>query len=152
MLPYSETGYFTKAVIDYINGSDSLKPFYEFPPGISSFQKAIQHNNFPHRKELHSALIDQHEYLTYQQLLDKVHLNIDSLKNENTFTVTTAHQPNLFLGPLFLVYKIACTIRLASVLNAEFPHFHFVPVYVMGSEDHDKAELNHIHLFGKRIT
>jgi uncharacterized protein YllA (UPF0747 family) len=51
-----------------------------------------------------------------------------------------------------VIYKIVSAINLAKELNVEFPSHHFVPVYWMGSEDHDKEELNHIHLYGKTFT
>ena len=36
-------------------------------------------------------------------------------------------------------------IALANRLKNEINDAHFVPVYWMGSEDHDLEELNHIH-------
>ena len=40
--------------------------------------------------------------------------NIQLLSNDNTFTVTTGHQLNLFTGPAFFIYKILQTIKLAD--------------------------------------
>ncbi|HCD87500.1 MAG TPA: bacillithiol biosynthesis cysteine-adding enzyme BshC, partial [Algoriphagus sp.] len=60
----------------------------------------------------------------------------------NTFTVTTGHQLNLFTGPLYFIYKIVSTIKLAEELNKAYPNQHFVPVYWMASEDHDFDEIN----------
>jgi bacillithiol biosynthesis cysteine-adding enzyme BshC len=77
--------------------------------------------------------------------------NIALLKKENKFTVCTAHQPNLFTGPLYFMYKILHTIKLAATLIEKFPENNFVPVYYMGSEDADFAELNHTYVNGKKI-
>lgn len=77
--------------------------------------------------------------------------NIEALLQENTFTVCTAHQPNLFTGPLYFVYKVLHTIRLAAHLTEQLPGNRFVPVYYMGSEDADFAELNHTYVDGKKI-
>ena len=77
---------------------------------------------------------------------------IERLAETTTFTVTTAHQPSLFTGPLYFIYKIASTIHLARQLQSEYPDYHFVPVFVTGGEDHDFEEINHLHLFGKTVT
>src|SRR5690606_4782654 len=71
---------------------------------------------------------------------------------EQTFTVTTGHQLNIFTGPLYFVFKIAGTMRLAQDLKKAFPAYSFVPVYWMATEDHDFAEINHVRLHGRKIT
>src|SRR5690606_14186236 len=71
---------------------------------------------------------------------------------EQTFTVTTGHQLNIFTGPLYFIFKIASTIRLAQDLKKAFPAYSFVPVYWMATEDHDFAEINHTRLHGRKIT
>ena len=80
-----------------------------------------------------------------------VHQNIDSLLSTNTFTICTAHQPNLFTGPLYFIYKILHAIKLSAYLKKELPQYNFVPVYYMGSEDADFAELNHTYVDGKKL-
>ena len=78
--------------------------------------------------------------------------NISSLLSSNTFTVTTAHQNNIFTGPLYFIYKIVHAIKLADQLKTALPEHHFVPVYYIGSEDADLAELNHIYLNTEKIV
>ena len=81
----------------------------------------------------------------------EVNQNIDSLLNEQTFTITTGHQLNLLTGPIYFIYKILHVIRLAEELKKMHPKNHFVPVYWMASEEHDFEEINHTRLFGKEI-
>ena len=71
------------------------------------------------------------------------------LLKENTFTVTTAHQPNIFTGPLYFIYKIIHAIQLAAELKKQFPQHNFVPVYYMGSEDADLQEVGSYTLAGE---
>jgi bacillithiol synthase len=66
--------------------------------------------------------------------------------------VTTAHQPSLLTGPLYFIYKIFSTINLAERLSDTYPENNFVPVFVIGGEDHDFDEVNNISIFGKKIT
>lgn len=78
---------------------------------------------------------------------------IETLSLPTTLTLVTAHQPGLFLGPLYIVYKIVSVIRLAETLEAADPAGRrFQPVFIIGGEDHDFEEINHIHLFGQRLT
>lgn len=77
---------------------------------------------------------------------------ISNLSKDNTYAVTTAHQPSLLTGPLYYIYKILSTINLAETLQKKYPDNNYVPVFVIGSEDHDFEEVNHLHLFGKTVT
>ena len=141
-IPYDKTGYFSKLVIDYLDDAPQLQQFYNLPPTIEGLQHSInQRKNFKHRKILVETLQKRYEGLS---LHEKVNANLQSLLNENTFTVTTAHQPNIFTGPLYVVYKIFHAIKLAEELKQQFSQNDFVPVYFMGSEDADLDELNNI--------
>ncbi|MGZ5284949.1 MAG: bacillithiol biosynthesis protein BshC, partial [Kaistella sp.] len=77
------------------------------------------------------------------QLTESQSNNLDLLLQENTFTVTTGHQLNLFTGPAFFIYKILQTIKLAGDLNQKYPDRKTVPVFWMATEDHDFEEINH---------
>jgi bacillithiol synthase len=148
-LPYRHTGAFAKIVLDYIDQSPALKPFYANPPGLNGIQKTIDsRRKFPtDRKTLVAELKKQYSAIG---LTPEVQKNIESLLSPETFTVTTAHQNNLFTGPLYFIYKIVHAIRLAEHLNTSFKSNYFVPVFYMGSEDADLAELNHINLDGQK--
>lgn len=141
-IPYKQTGYFSKLVIDYVNNQPQLQPFYNLYPDIKNVEKAIsQRKNFQHRQVLVEQLQQQYAGLNIPL---KTADNIKLLLSKNTFTVTTAHQPNIFTGPLYVVYKIFHVIKIAEELNAAQKENHFVPVYFMGSEDADLDELNNI--------
>ncbi len=148
-LPYQQTGVFTKIVIDYLEGSPSLQPFYSFRPRLDEIQKAIQQKR---SQVIDRALLVEVLQSQYQAIdsSEQVNSHIRELLSENTFTVCTAHQPNLFTGPLYFIYKILHTIKLADFLEQQFPANNFVPVYYMGSEDADLAELNHFYVDGKK--
>lgn len=148
-LPYSSTGYFSTIVADYISGQDELKPFYDFAPTIDGVRKAIaaRRQFAANRPMLVNVLEEQYKQ---GQLSQKQQEYINLLSNENTFTVCTAHQPNIFTGYLYFIYKIVHAIKLAETLTNEIDHCHFVPVYYMGSEDADLEELGMIFLDGKK--
>lgn len=100
------------------------------------------------RQQLVAVLNQQYEGLGKAELVNS---NIAALGSENTMAVVTAHQPVLMGGPLYTVYKILSAVKLCRQLNAAGSEFRFVPVFVMGSEDHDKEEINHFYHYGKKM-
>jgi bacillithiol synthase len=144
-----ETDCFSPFFIDYIHEKDSLRPFYSCAPKIDHFDELIAQRNFQINQR--AVLVDALER-QYGELpsTDWVKSNIQSLRNENVFTITTGHQLNIFTGPLYFIYKIVTAINAAKALKKKFPEFHFVPVYWMATEDHDLAEINHFNLQGKK--
>jgi len=148
-VPYSSTGYFSTIVSDYISGEKTLQPFYDWPVSIEGAKAAIANRkNFTTDRKLLVDVLKQ-QY-SNGKLSPKQQQNIEALGNENTFTICTAHQPNIFTGHLYFIYKILHAVKLADKLAAEIVDAAFVPVYYMGSEDADLAELNHIYLDGVR--
>ncbi len=148
---YSNTGKFTKIVIDYINNAPALKDFYEHPANIGGIRSAIsERKKFNTNRQLLFDLFTN-QYKTFNDC-EAVKANINRLLNENTFTVCTAHQPNIFTGHLYFVYKILHIIKLADSLKKEMPEYNFVPVFFMGSEDADFEELNHIVIEGEKYS
>ena len=147
-IAYSETGFFSKTVIDYLNNDEKLKPFYDYPCSIESFKQKIEErkNNPVNRKILVDVLTRQYSIIPSFQ-----HSLLSQLLDENTFTITTGHQLNIFTGPLYFVLKIFSAINLAEELKRNYPLYNFIPVYWMASEDHDFAEINHIHVFDKKV-
>lgn len=148
-LPYSRTGYFSTIVSDYIEAKDELKPFYDFTPTIDGVKAAVNsRKNFTtNRGLLHQVLNEQYKDVI---LSEKQKLHIEQLRSENTFTVCTAHQPNIFTGYLYFIYKVIHAVKLAEKLTQDIEGCNFVPVYYMGSEDADLEELGHIFLDGKK--
>ena len=148
-IAYHQTGSFSKIILDYLEGAEGLRSYYEAPPTWQGMEEAIKVKG---QQPLdRSALVQvlKEQYSTVE-CPAAVATNIESLLSPGTFTVCTAHQPNLFSGPLFFIYKILHAIRLAGELNKTFTDARFVPVYYMGSEDADKEELNHTYVSGKR--
>ena len=147
-----ETGLLPQISIDYINEKDSLKGFYQYSPNINSFAEVIKNKNFSQDKRnlLSEVLLEQ--YKDSELELSELSISkIESLKNDNTYTVTTGHQLSIFTGPLYFIYKIVTAINLAKQLNEKYSDKHFVPVFWMASEDHDFEEISSINLFGKEI-
>ncbi|WP_046757471.1 bacillithiol biosynthesis cysteine-adding enzyme BshC [Kordia jejudonensis] len=153
-IPYSETGYFSPLMCDYLAEKPILKPFYNRFPKLENFEAQIQEKqqssltSIAQRTVLVKALLEQ-----YKGFDDSVFTlgNIAKLESENTFTITTGHQLNLFTGPLYFLYKIISTINLASQLKKQYPTYDFVPIYWMASEDHDFDEISFFNYKGQKV-
>lgn len=148
---FSNTNLFSALVIDFIENKENTKSFYNYNNTSFDIELCIEHkkNENIDRELLASAI--QHQY---QHISDKVVLvdeNIELLKLDNSFCIVTAHQLNVFTGPLYYIYKIAQIIATCHQLKQQYPNYNFIPIYWMGSEDHDFAEINHISLFNKKI-
>ena len=149
---FKDTGYFSKIICDYLEEKESVKKFYNHFPNLSGFEKQIAlrkgKDKILDRKTLVHSLQNQYKNIPTSPLTGN---NIESLLRENTFTITTGHQLNLFTGPLYFLYKIISTINLTTQLKKEFPESNFVPIYWMATEDHDFEEIQYFNFQGKKI-
>ena len=172
-ISYRSTGLFSALINDYIETKGTAQSFVNYAATKEGYKKAIeQRASFPtNRKVLVEVLQNQYTQLAKdindanvlnnnnnnalnnslnnKEAFKLVNDNVSLLLKENTFTVTTAHQPNIFTGPLYFFYKILHTIQLAAELKKQFPQHNFVPVYYMGSEDADLQEVGSYNLAGE---
>ncbi|HEX2630975.1 MAG TPA: bacillithiol biosynthesis cysteine-adding enzyme BshC [Chitinophagaceae bacterium] len=148
-IAYRQTNAFTSIITDYLDRVAALQPFYHAFPDLDGIKQAIEARQaFPNnRTVLVNELKKQYAQLKTSVETEK---NIAALANATTFTITTAHQPNLFTGPLYFIYKILHAIRLAESCKTWLPQYDFVPVYYMGSEDADLDELGHFNIGGEK--
>src|SRR6185437_4167447 len=172
-LPYRQTGYFSHIILDYLEQAKQLSPFYRHPVSAEGLRQSLEARKpFPtDRAALVQVLEEQYAGVLAGEGSGAsggpsasgasgaiagasgtpVRENIARLAEETTFTVCTAHQPAIFTGHLYFIYKILHTIRLAEWLKEQHPAYHFVPVFYMGSEDADLDELGHIYLGGDKL-
>lgn len=157
-ISFPETNYFLPLVCDYLEEKKEVRPFYHRFPNLKNFKLQIQEKaasfngensrGAGKREVLVKILQKQYEGL---EISETTRGHIASLSKENTFTITTGHQLNLFTGPLYFLYKIISTINLTRQLKETYPEFNFVPVYWMATEDHDFEEINFFNLHGKKF-
>ena len=151
-ISYQNSGYFTPLMNDYLNQKTSIDVLYNRFPTIENFEKQLtekqQNYNSKIREILVSVLNKQYQSLTISDLTKN---NIALLLEENSFTITTGHQLNLFTGPLYFLYKIISTINLTKELKSKYPTYNFVPIYWMATEDHDFDEINYFNFKGKKF-
>jgi bacillithiol biosynthesis cysteine-adding enzyme BshC len=164
---YKDTGSFSPTVIDYLEDNQELRQFYSHRPDLSGFADLLKHKKvIADREILVSVLNNQYGFEAGAAKVsppvgggdsegakeaNMVKDAISRLSLDNTFTITTGHQLNIFAGPLYFIYKIVTAIKLSQQLKEVFPNKNFVPVYWMASEDHDFAEINYTNIGGKKV-
>ena len=143
-IEFSKTNMFSKKFNEFIDNHKE-KPYF---PTYDNIERIANNFNLSidSRKKLSDEITSQYGDI---EIPDSVRKNIISIKKENTFTVTTGHQLNIFSGPLYTIYKIISTIKLAENLRAKYKDNNFVPVYWMASEDHDFDEIKTFFSKGK---
>ncbi|PAM93400.1 bacillithiol biosynthesis cysteine-adding enzyme BshC [Flavobacterium sp. IR1] len=151
-ISFQSSGYFSKLMQDYLDQKAELKPLYNNFPTLENFEKQLTEKaaNFDNANRI--PLIDtlKKQYRNIE-ISDATKQNIELLALQNTFTITTGHQLNLFSGPLYFLYKIISTINLTKELKLKYPTYNFVPVYWMATEDHDFDEINYFNFKGKKF-
>ena len=150
-IPFSKVSQFSKKDVAYDSNDQALRPFFNYEANIASFEKVIKakQQQSIDRETLYQALKNQYADLAQDDRIDQ---QIEALRKDNGFTIITAHQPSLFTGPLYYIYKIMSTINLTEQLNEAYPSQHFVPLFITGGEDHDFEEVNHMELFNKKLV
>lgn len=148
-LSYADARRSSDLVLDHLNGAPFLEGTSQFTPDLDGLLAAARARSFPaeHRAVLHAALSRQYAGSVADP---RVHGNINALAREGTLTITTGHQLCLFGGPLYVPFKILNAVRLASELG-KVSGRTVVPVFWMATEDHDRDEIDHVHVNGERI-
>ncbi|MGK0387808.1 MAG: bacillithiol biosynthesis cysteine-adding enzyme BshC [Maribacter sp.] len=150
-ISFEDAGVFSHNDTSYASLHPDLASFYAFRPELDAFPSIIENRikSKANRNLLCEVLEDQYKSLDHHEAVAD---NIQSLKKEHTFTITTAHQPSLFTGPLYYIYKIVSAINLSQKLNNTYTDYHFVPVFWLGGEDHDFEEINHVKIFRETLV
>lgn len=144
-----DSGLWPEFLVSAFRGSlpEAGLPYRSDKEGV---QHALRQRAFPaqHRQLLADILLHQNREAL--SAFPKLKENIDLLRREGTYTITTGHQLSLAGGPLFLWYKLCSVLSQAAFLSRECA-CTIVPLFWMASEDHDLQELNDFTLFGKKI-
>ncbi|MEL6392200.1 MAG: bacillithiol biosynthesis cysteine-adding enzyme BshC [Bacteroidota bacterium] len=150
-IPFTQIPQFSSRDIAYATSDPKLREFYQYEVSLASFEQVFSDKlTDPIDREL---LADQlHAQYKELGISNPPTEQIEALSSKHGFSVITAHQPSLFTGPLYFIYKICSCINLARQLNEAYPDRTVVPVFITGGEDHDFEEINHLHLYGKTIS
>ncbi len=130
----------SRIVQDYLAGAESALALYG------------QHFTDPDAYRRKAAEIDERfDHDARVQAARAMHVpggpseRLERWVQEGGYLVTTGQQPGLFTGPLYTIYKALSAARLARGLE-ELLGKPVLPLFWVGSEDHDWAEANHTYV------
>lgn len=147
-IPFSTTNQFPKLFLDYISASENLFSFYSFPPTKNGYADATKKMQYD--ESIRPILVEviREQYQATEISIDEK--LISKLAEAGTMTVCTGHQLCLFTGPLYFIYKIITTIKVADD-QSKLLGKNIIPIYWMASEDHDFEEISSVNIFGKTL-
>jgi bacillithiol synthase len=151
-VPYTSLPGYNDLFIDYINNYDKVSKFYDFPfdsQGLfnSIITKKESYNSGKvSRLELAELLKTQNKFFNSGE---STFLNIEFLKDPDTFAIVTGQQIGMLTGNLYTIIKALNAVQLSRSLSAKYPEFKFVPVFWLEADDHDFLEINNINIFDK---
>ncbi len=131
----------------YLDDFESLQSFYAHDPRDPDIwprmiETVRSRTSPPPRTALSRILEEQNtRYGADDTVLD----NARSLAGDDTYVVSTGQQTGLFTGPLYTIYKAITAVKLAKQVSEE-TGVRAVPVFWMAADDHDFAEINHVHV------
>jgi bacillithiol biosynthesis cysteine-adding enzyme BshC len=141
-IPFDKVPFFSKRDKNYTCQPELFKDSISELPDLEGLKKQVLKK--AHHQIDRSMLVNRLE-LQFSKLESNPisQAQIIKLKDNKTFTICTAHQPVLFGGPSYVIYKAISAIKLAGIMKEHMPDYEFVPVFVLGDEDHDFEEINH---------
>lgn len=145
-------GFYPQSLLDltWRDGNSELYRYLGVHANISLVEDNIRNFfDISKRQKLCDVLIRQY---STTELTEIQKVNLLSLKNENTFTVTTGQQIHVGLGPMYVWNKIESVLNTVDVLSAQNIQNHYVPVFWMATEDHDFEEIKDVVLFGEKYS
>ncbi|MCJ8330538.1 MAG: bacillithiol biosynthesis cysteine-adding enzyme BshC, partial [Lentisphaeria bacterium] len=107
--------------------------------------KHLNGSDFP-RQELCTALNTYNKSIGNNEALPAIEKLAD-----NAVAVVTGQQSGLMSGPLYTIYKIITSIKLAAAIESD-KKVPAVAIYWNASEDHDLSEIQHALFPEKRYT
>lgn len=151
-IPYASIDGYNDLFIDYVNSFNKVEEFFEYAfdsQGLFNSmtdKKASYNAGKISRLELAEILKTQNKFFNSGE---STFLNIELLKDPDTFAIVTGQQVGILTGNLYTVIKALNAVQLSRSLSAKYTEFKFVPVFWLEADDHDFLEINNINVFDK---
>ena len=134
-------------VDSFMKQDASIGEFVSWNPTLDAISQYAEQRIFSPEKRDVLVWVLSNQYARIGWSKQIVLDNIASLKNINTFTITTWQQVHAFLWPVFFVTKILDCIAIAQEATKNSDGKKFVPVFWMATEDHDFAEVSTVSVY-----
>lgn len=143
-LEYKQLNSYNKIFIDFVsNNSEFVEN--RFPNNDKfEFEKIKFDEN--KRNNLINAIRNTSQVIELSQIQI---INLEQLKYENSFTITTGQQIGFLGGSLYTLYKIITNIKLSIDYKSKFPDKNFIPIFWLEDNDHDQIEATESYYYSK---
>ena len=135
--------------LDYLYEFENVQEYYKHnfrnKEGYLPLFKSISESKKSRQLNLSSILTNQYSALA--NISGKTLRNFELLDKDKTIAVVTGQQLGILGGPLYTIYKIVTTLRLANQFSERYDEFKFVPVFWLEGDDHDFNEVRSLNLF-----
>lgn len=130
---------------DYLDGRTQLAGYYgpRFDDEAALGALAEQLQARPYAREQLTASLAA--FAAETEAPEQARAQLELLRRPQSLTVFAGQQPGLFTGPLYTVYKALTAERWASELSQRLS-MPVVACFWLADDDHDLAEVDHIHL------
>ena len=142
-LPYAQIPHTSRLFLDFLSDFSKVQQFYSSSPYSSEWQKPPRRHYDPERRARVSGILERQNRAWGAS--EKTIANIARLR-EGACGALTGQQVGLFGGPLFALYKALSAVKLADEATAA--GVDCVPVFLLATNDHDLAEVNHTRFPG----
>ncbi|MFA7361447.1 MAG: bacillithiol biosynthesis cysteine-adding enzyme BshC [Candidatus Kapaibacterium sp.] len=149
-IPYTSLNGYNDLFIDYLTKFEKVSQFFTFTPDGQGILNSINakkesyNNERISRIELAEILKTQNKFFNSGE---STFLNIEFLKEENTFAIVTGQQIGMLTGNLYTIIKALNAVQLSRSLSAKYTDYKFVPVFWLEADDHDFLEINNVNVF-----
>lgn len=130
---------------DYLDDNPRLRQFYNghhrSEADLARLAKNVLHRDY-HRKALVEVLRGINRPYG---MPPETEANLEKLSREETVTVITGQQCNIYTGPFYTISKALSTIKISQFLR-KMLNRPVVPLFWMESSDHEYSVVNHIYL------
>ena len=138
----------TQLVEDYLTSSTKIRSFFEYDINEPTCYKNRLH-------ELKSRSFKRSELIrvlsAYNQKLNPpkaVTQNIERLTSEDAVVVVGGQQAGLLTGPIYTIHKCLAILQFAKKQEEDLG-VPVIPIFWIAGEDHDYAEVNHVHVYSE---
>jgi bacillithiol biosynthesis cysteine-adding enzyme BshC len=140
MLIPSQNLDYTRLYLDFISGQSPAVDFYPSRQP-SAIVGAVASTHYE-RDHLAEILCSQNTVFRASEATLK---QIERLRDPRAVCIFAGQQAGLFSGPLFTIIKALGIIRLARIHEERLGR-PVIPIFWIAGDDHDFAEVNHIHV------
>ncbi|MGO4887884.1 bacillithiol biosynthesis cysteine-adding enzyme BshC [Anaerobacillus sp. MEB173] len=129
---------------DYLSGCEKAAALFDYSYEQHDFTNRSQElwQRKYDRESLQQTLKKFNGQFTYHE---KAYDQIEKLKDKQALVVVGGQQAGLLTGPLYTIYKVLTILQIAKE-QEEMLSVPVVPIFWIAGEDHDFAEINHLHV------